>query len=203
MKFQLAINLERMDDSLDMREVARHTLEMVQMAEDGGFHIVWSAEHHALEAERGRRAHVGQVGGDVAAVVFKEQAIPFLQFVVVQVEAGVLGKVGCAKQLAVWRVGPAVQWADDVAARAAFLLGLQIATTVQHHGLAVSADIGDELHPALGVAHQSAAFGLVGQGVIVARVGHRQLVAHIAGALPEERVQFALKQRLIEISGNW
>lgn len=49
MKFQLAINLERMDDSLDMKEVARHTLEMVQMAEEGGFHIVWSAEHHALE----------------------------------------------------------------------------------------------------------------------------------------------------------
>ena len=49
MKFQLAINLERMDDSLDMRDVARHTLEMVQMAEDGGFNIVWAAEHHALE----------------------------------------------------------------------------------------------------------------------------------------------------------
>lgn len=49
MKFQLAINLERMDDSLDMKDVARHTLEMVQMADQGGFHIVWSAEHHALE----------------------------------------------------------------------------------------------------------------------------------------------------------
>ena len=49
MKFQLAVNLERMDASLDMREVARHTLEMVQMAEDGGFNIAWAAEHHALE----------------------------------------------------------------------------------------------------------------------------------------------------------
>ena len=49
MKFQLAINLERMDDSLDMADVARHTLEMVQMAEAGGFNIVWAAEHHALE----------------------------------------------------------------------------------------------------------------------------------------------------------
>ncbi len=49
MKFQLAINLERLDDSLDMEEVARHTLEMVQMAEEGGFNIVWAAEHHALE----------------------------------------------------------------------------------------------------------------------------------------------------------
>ena len=49
MKFQLAINLERMDDSIDMNDVARHTLEMVQMAEQGGFNIVWAAEHHALE----------------------------------------------------------------------------------------------------------------------------------------------------------
>lgn len=49
MKFQLAINLERIDDSLDMQEVARHTLEMVQMADEGGFNIVWAAEHHALE----------------------------------------------------------------------------------------------------------------------------------------------------------
>ena len=37
MKFQLAVNLERLDDSLAMDDVARHTLEMVQIAEDGGF----------------------------------------------------------------------------------------------------------------------------------------------------------------------
>ena len=49
MKFQLAINLERLDDSLSMAEVARHTLEMVQMADRGGFNIAWAAEHHALE----------------------------------------------------------------------------------------------------------------------------------------------------------
>ena len=49
MKFQLAINMERLDDSADMTDVARHTLEMVQMADQGGFNIVWAAEHHALE----------------------------------------------------------------------------------------------------------------------------------------------------------
>ena len=49
MKFQLAINLERMDDSRDMQDVAQHTLEMVQMADRGGFEVVWAAEHHALE----------------------------------------------------------------------------------------------------------------------------------------------------------
>ena len=49
MKFQLAINLERMDDSVDMNDVARHTLDMVQLADRAGFDTVWAAEHHALE----------------------------------------------------------------------------------------------------------------------------------------------------------
>jgi len=49
MKFQLAINMERLDSSLDMSVVARHTLDMVQMADQGGFRVVWAAEHHALE----------------------------------------------------------------------------------------------------------------------------------------------------------
>lgn len=49
MKFHLAINLERMDPSDDMAAVAAHTLEMVQMAERGGFEIAWAAEHHAIE----------------------------------------------------------------------------------------------------------------------------------------------------------
>ncbi len=49
MKFSLAINMERMRPEIDMRDVVRHTLEMVQMAEDGGFDIAWAAEHHAIE----------------------------------------------------------------------------------------------------------------------------------------------------------
>ena len=49
MKFQLAINMERMDDSVAMTDVARHTLEMVQIADRGGFRVAWAAEHHALE----------------------------------------------------------------------------------------------------------------------------------------------------------
>ena len=49
MKFQLAINLERMDDSIDMKTVADHTLNMVKMADQAGFEVVWAAEHHALE----------------------------------------------------------------------------------------------------------------------------------------------------------
>lgn len=49
MKFQLAINMERITPDIDMRAIERHTIEMVQMAELGGFAIAWAAEHHALE----------------------------------------------------------------------------------------------------------------------------------------------------------
>ncbi len=37
MKFQLAINMERVTPGIGMRDVASHTLEMVQMADAGGF----------------------------------------------------------------------------------------------------------------------------------------------------------------------
>ena len=43
MKFQLAINMERVNPGIEMDEVAHHTLEMVQMADAGGFDIVWAA----------------------------------------------------------------------------------------------------------------------------------------------------------------
>ena len=49
MKFQIAINLERMSDQTPMTAVRDHTLRMVKMADDAGFEIVWAAEHHALE----------------------------------------------------------------------------------------------------------------------------------------------------------
>ena len=49
MRFNLVINPERMTDETDMGEVMRHITEMVQMADAGGFDIVWAAEHHAIE----------------------------------------------------------------------------------------------------------------------------------------------------------
>lgn len=49
MKFQIAINLERMDGSADMQTVRDHTLEMIKIADKAGFEIAWASEHHALE----------------------------------------------------------------------------------------------------------------------------------------------------------
>jgi alkanesulfonate monooxygenase SsuD/methylene tetrahydromethanopterin reductase-like flavin-dependent oxidoreductase (luciferase family) len=49
MKFHLAINLERMTSETSMVDVRNHTIDMVRMADQAGFEIVWAAEHHALE----------------------------------------------------------------------------------------------------------------------------------------------------------
>ncbi len=49
MRFNLVINMERFSPDQDMRDIARHTTEMVQMADQGGFDIAWAAEHHAIE----------------------------------------------------------------------------------------------------------------------------------------------------------
>jgi len=49
MKFNISIQLERTSPDIDMRDVVRHVVEMVQMAEAGGFEIVWIGEHHGIE----------------------------------------------------------------------------------------------------------------------------------------------------------
>ena len=41
MRFNLVINLERISPDVSMTEVLTHTTEMVQMADQAGFDIVW------------------------------------------------------------------------------------------------------------------------------------------------------------------
>ena len=49
MKFSIAVNMERSHPGQDMRQVASNALELVRIAEQGGFEIAWAAEHHAIE----------------------------------------------------------------------------------------------------------------------------------------------------------
>ncbi len=49
MRFNLVVNMSRMSPDQDMRAILDHVTEMVQMADEGGFDIVWAAEHHAIE----------------------------------------------------------------------------------------------------------------------------------------------------------
>ncbi len=76
-------------------------------------------EHVAVERQVLGGGHAGQVGGDVAAVVIEQQTVPLAQRVVAEVQAGVALEVRCAQQLAAAGIGPAVDGADDVAARMA------------------------------------------------------------------------------------
>lgn len=49
MKFQIACNMERYSPATDMRDVVRNFVEIVRTAEEGGFELVWLAEHHLNE----------------------------------------------------------------------------------------------------------------------------------------------------------
>lgn len=49
MKFSIVINMDRFDPGQDMREVLKQRLELVKIADEGGFEIAWTAEHHTLE----------------------------------------------------------------------------------------------------------------------------------------------------------
>lgn len=49
MKFSIAINMLRNDASVDVREVWRHSLDLLHIAEQGGMVTAWAAEHHGLE----------------------------------------------------------------------------------------------------------------------------------------------------------
>lgn len=49
MKFSISINLERFDPSDDVNRLIDESLELVQLAEKGGFDIAWAPEHHMIE----------------------------------------------------------------------------------------------------------------------------------------------------------
>ena len=49
MQFGISVNMERTQPSQSVREVEREALELVRMAEQGGFDAAWSAEHHCIE----------------------------------------------------------------------------------------------------------------------------------------------------------
>ena len=49
MKFSIVVNMDRFDSATNMRDVAGRCLELVRLADQGGFDIAWTAEHHTIE----------------------------------------------------------------------------------------------------------------------------------------------------------
>ncbi|KNC20121.1 monooxygenase [Arthrobacter sp. RIT-PI-e] len=49
MRFSLFAHMERWDATVGHRELMENLVELVQLAEKGGFSTVWTGEHHAME----------------------------------------------------------------------------------------------------------------------------------------------------------
>ena len=49
MKFSIAVNMNRFSDSTSMQQINDETLELVKMADQGGFEVAWASEHHCIE----------------------------------------------------------------------------------------------------------------------------------------------------------
>ena len=159
-------------DEVTQPRVEGHDVIILQIDLDEGLPVVVALVHLdvvepvAGEVEIGRHAHAAQVGLDVARAL-EEQTLPLLQRVAWQLQAGLLVEVRGALETAVEVVGPAVQRTDDT---------VGIAGAIEHDGLAVATDIGEQFDAAVGVVlvralvDQHAAFLFGHQGTIVAPV---------------------------------
>ncbi len=49
MRFSIVVNMARFDSSKTMDVVAEEALDLVKIADQGGFDIIWTAEHHTIE----------------------------------------------------------------------------------------------------------------------------------------------------------
>ncbi|MOA01192.1 hypothetical protein D3C78_1205830 [compost metagenome] len=133
-------------------------------------------------------AELFQVAANVALGI-KQQALPAGQLGLVQVQARRFREVRRADQLAAVVVGPAVQVAHHVVAGAAPLVDQR---------LAVAADVGDQLDVAIDILQHLAVTEPV-QRVIVAGIGHHQLVAVILRGIGEQDLLFQRVVRRIKV----
>ena len=151
-----------------------------------------AVEHVTAEVEARARREAGEIGADVAVAGVEEQAVPALQRLVAQAQAGIVGEVRRPEQAAVQVVGPAVQRAHDGAA------ARRAAPAAQDHGLAMAADVGDQFDAGRR-AHEGAPLALLEQRQVVPDFGHREFVAEVARAAIEDRPYLAAIQLGIEI----
>ena len=188
----------------------RSDVVVLQVDLDESLPVVVALVHHDLvqhvagEVEVGARPHPGQLRRHVhrAGPLFEQQAVPFLQAVVVEVQARVFGEMRRAQQRArlcglAGAIGPAVQRTDDVAARDR--AGQGRAAALENHRLPVPAHVGDQLDAARG-SQQRAALALLGQGMVITEIRNRQLVPHITGPLLEDVFHLAPVERFVEVT---
>ena len=170
----------------------RHDVVVLQIHLDEGLPVERVFVHlHAVQHVAGKidvlhHADFGQIFRDIA-LAGEQQAVPVLQRRFVQMQTGILRKVRRAQQFAVGLVGPAMQRTDDV---------LRIAAAFQHDGLAMAADVAQQLHP-VRVAYQHLPRPL--QHMVVAQARHHQFMADVIRSLREQQALFGLQYLGIEV----
>ena len=177
----------------------RRDVVVLQIDLDEGFPVVIAGvlldatERVVVEIELIGHTHLGQIARDLRfATAFEQHAVPALYRRLVQVQAGIIGKMRRAEQFACAVVGPAVQRADDI---------LRVAPIGQHDGLAVAANVGQQAYLAF-VTDQRATVLLAGEDLIVAFIGHHQLVTDVLRAVFEQQFEFALIQGFVKVDGD-
>ena len=148
-------------------------------------------EHVAAEVPVGRGGDLRQIPPNVAWAG-EQQAVPVGERCRVQLDARRLREVRRAEQLAFQVVGPAVQRADDV---------LGVAAAFEHDRLAVAADVRQQ-PDSLGAANQHLRVVGPGERVVVAGVGHHQLVPDVVRSGVEQELFLLLEDLGIEVPGH-
>jgi hypothetical protein len=121
----------------------------------------YAVEHVAGEIEIRSDVDSRQVARNVPGAV-EEQTVPPFERRAGQPDAGLLVEMRRAEQLAGKIVGPAVHGTDDV---------FRVASTLQHHGLPMAADVRQQLD-ALRTVDERLRVVARRQDVIVARFRH-------------------------------
>ena len=125
-----------------------------------------------------------------------------------QVQIGVADKVrrgnqlphGFAGCLAAGVIGPVVQRANQVA-QTARSVGRYAAFALQNQGLAVSADVGDQLNARFAMNQRTAGIFLR-QGVKIARIRGCKAVANVARAVLKQGLLLEFEKRFVEVAVN-
>ncbi len=183
-------------DELAQPGVEGHDVVVLQIDLDEGLPVVVAHVHFGVVVHKAGEVELLEHGqlrhglGHGIAVVLEQHAVPALQRVGLQMQAGVLLEVRGADELTVETVGPAMQRAHDILARAAH--------AAQHHGLPVAADVGEQFN-AFRPVNQRAAFTFLGERGVVADLGYREFMSEIARAGAEYLFLLQLEQVVIEI----
>ena len=146
-------------------------------------------EFVAREVEVATDLHAGQICIRGTGTL-EEQALPVLELLTLQIEAGILGEMRSTDEQTIGVVSPAMDWADDVS--------VSLAGTLQHDGLTMTADVGHLVVPIIPVDQQLRVVQPFERAVLI-DFRHHEFVADVARTGIEEETLLQLENPVVEV----